>query len=139
MAAGLVWEALRGGISSVVVGFPAAFPEWGKWLTLAGLVVVIAYIARRWAITRQVTLVDERLWVSSLTAAISIPLSQVEYVLWTQSPADSDTLEAMIVLSAPTTFGQRIVFQPKSAEAFELLRSKIEHRLGRDDVGHPES
>ena len=33
-----------------------------------------------------------------------------------------------MVLRVPTAVGTHIIFQPKSAEAFELLRSKVEGR-----------
>lgn len=124
----MVWEGLNGRISSVVVGLPADFPDWGRWLILVGLGGVVSYCCWRWATVKQVMLVDDQLWIRSLTASARVPLSQVESIEWTQSPGDSDTLEAMMVLSVPTAVGTRIVFGPKSAEAYELLRSKVEGR-----------
>ena len=124
----MVWKALNGEISSVVVGLPAGFPDWGRWLILVGLAAVISYVCWHWANVKQVTLVDDQLLIRSLTASARVPLSQVESIEWTQRPSDSDTAEAIMVLGVPTAVGTRIVFQPKSAEAFELLRSKVEGR-----------
>jgi hypothetical protein len=124
----LVWKALNGEISSVVVGLPADFPEWGRWLILVGLGGVISYACWQWATVKQLTLIDDQLLIRSLTASARVPLSQVESIQWTQRPENSDTAEAMIVLGVPTAVGTHIVFEPKSAEAFELLRSKVEGR-----------
>jgi hypothetical protein len=124
----MVWKALNGGISSVVSGLPADFPDWGKWLILVGLVAAVAYGCWRWASARQVTLVDDQLLIRSLTASARVPLSQVESIEWTQRPGDNETAEAMIVLCVPSAVGRHIIFEPKSVDAFELLRSKVDGR-----------
>jgi hypothetical protein len=123
-----VWKALNGEVSSVVVGLPADFPDWGKWLILVGLAAVISWVCWQWATLKHVALVDDQLLIRSLTASARVPLSQVASIEWTQRPDDSDTAEAMIVLCVPTAVGTHITFEPKSAEAFELLRSKVEGR-----------
>ena len=124
----MVWQALTGKISSVVVvqGSPANFPDWGRWLVLVALIAVISFACWRLANLKRITLIEGRLLVRGLTASVNIPLTQVESIQWTQEPAGDSTLQAMIILRTATSVGRHIRFEPKSAEAFELLRSRLE-------------
>jgi hypothetical protein len=122
-----IWEALTEGSAAIVRGVPPSFPGWTRWIVLVGMLGVLAYLC--WSVLRlkRVVLVDDHLLISSLTQEVTIPLEDVLSIQWTQKAEDFNTPEAALVLREPTALGDYIVFEPRSSEAFELLRSRIEH------------
>lgn len=122
-----IWTALTKGSTAIIRGVPSSFPEWTQSVLLGGMLALLAYIC--WSVLRlkRVVLVDDHLLISSLRQEVRVPLADVLSIEWTQKAEDFNTPEAAIVLREPTALGDYIVFEPRSSEAFELLRSKIEH------------
>jgi hypothetical protein len=119
------WKALTGEISSIAA-VPPGSPGWSKWLVLVVWTAVTIYLCWSVMLLKRVTLVDDRLLISNLTTNVDIPLSEVQSIQWTREAADFNTPEASLVLRQPTALGTDILFEPRSAAAFELLRAKIE-------------
>jgi hypothetical protein len=125
VSAFFTWAILTRGMATVI-HVPSGSPDWVSWLVFAALQAAILYLCWRTLHVKRVALVDDHLLVDTLMRKSLIPLERVLSIEWTGRTGQTEMPTAALVLSESTVFGSYIVFEPRSAEAFELLRSKIE-------------
>ena len=112
----------------LIQGLSPTLLGWTKWLVLGVLGVAVVWLAWRMWRFKAVTLVGESVLIRGFFSRVEVPIEMIVEADWVQNPSLNYTPVAELLLRQPCLFGDRILFEPRSPEAFQHLANLLRRR-----------